>query len=179
MDVSELLVRIGQTTDKLDVKLVLMLETRDRVLGAVTSFRQVEVSRCINRERLFDGQPGLVLFAEDSDALSGPTLDDRGRPLVTPVESRIFEVSTAHVTQQDMNLVEMGIQVVALNRDEGAFVHVPWGDSDFASRITAMQQAGYSAAFIALIRRAARRGCSWILFDCDVASVDGLPKFEW
>lgn len=90
-----------------------------------------------------------------------------------------FEVSTAHITENDDNIMNRDdCPVSAYKYEYGYFVYTGAGsytEEDFR----AFAKAGLSEAFIALVRLALKNGCKFLCLDCDGFVYDDLPKFDW
>ena len=96
---------------------------------------------------------------------------------------KIMDVSTRHITHDDSLLLHDECDaclpaVIAFRKDDtGYFVHVSHDDVEETER--AMCEAGYSQAFINLVRVARAEGACMLCLDGGSASSEKLPVFDW
>lgn len=103
-----------------------------------------------------------------------------------------LDVSTAHITSADDDLLRRHLPAVRSNgsaRPELSILSVdghaygywvasllaPTGDLNEVDLIA----AGFSEAFVALMRHARNINVDWIKLDADGDDVEGLESFEW
>ena len=87
----------------------------------------------------------------------------------------VADLSTAHLTAFDRLLIgNPETRGISMSGECGALVYLPIDPADIAARAA----AGYSAAFLRIVRRAMRQRLTHLRFDADGAVVKGLPKFD-
>lgn len=102
------------------------------------------------------------------------------------------DVSTVHVKQKDMELLESladfpkennghDLPLYILTYKEGAFVRFSPSRivEDIATVTPQLLGAGFSFAFIKIIGAAAKQGIAMVRFDCDGQEIEGAQKFDW
>lgn len=95
---------------------------------------------------------------------------------------KYLDVSTAHVTEKDMQLLETrkdfanSNPVSAYNYEHGAFVVICEEVTD-----RALSDFGYSPSFVKLGRYAREHGCATIRLDCDGDKIESsaLDTNDW
>lgn len=100
---------------------------------------------------------------------------------------RTLDLSTAHVPQSDLDLLEThtrppgpgetGPVTVDARGEYGFWINVPTED-DLADKAMAVREAGYSQAFVDLLASARARGCDTLCLDCDADEDSNLPTFD-
>lgn len=86
------------------------------------------------------------------------------------------DISTRYVTREDGELMQEGLRVLGqIDEGRGALFGVPNNEE----QIESYAEAGYSAAFIAIMRELALQKIPYVRFDCDGADLDGYPTFDW
>ena len=111
-----------------------------------------------------------------------------------PKTYKHFDVSTLHVTEDDVELLEMDYQrggdgismrragpsclIVHSKYPEGFFVYVSDDDGIAANEPECMSKYGYSAAMIALMALARKNYCIYLRVDVDGALYGDLEHFE-
>ena len=111
-----------------------------------------------------------------------------------PKTYKHLDVSTLHVTEDDIELLEMDFQrgggehtkrrvepsclIVHSKYPEGFFVYVSDDDGVAANEPECMRMFGYSAAMIALMALARREYCIYLRVDVDGARYKDLETFE-
>ena len=91
-------------------------------------------------------------------------------------------LSTAHLPHFDAMALDRaakfpnqyasrGWPVPSMAREQGWLLHVGTPDD--------LGEAPESSAIQEVARYARRRGCVWVLFDCDAAKIPELPTWEW
>lgn len=96
------------------------------------------------------------------------------QPIALPC-LKVADISTAHLQISDLKIINnpeaLGVSMV---NEYGALIYLPSDQPGYAER----KRAGYSAAFLRILRLAARAGCSHVRFDGDAPVVDGLEAFS-
>lgn len=88
---------------------------------------------------------------------------------------KVFDCSTGHMSPQDNERLKDKDGPLALYDYEfGCFLHVACDDC-----VEGAIHAGFSAAFVDLIRIAKKAGCKFICLDGDGTRYEDLPWFEW
>ena len=95
---------------------------------------------------------------------------------------RFVDISTAHVTPEDMELLEnqKSLGVVAYNYPEGVFVYVPPKD-DLPTTLGAAQESGLSDSFCKALTYASSQGAYLLRLDADGDMIDDpqLDIHDW
>ena len=87
---------------------------------------------------------------------------------------RVADLSTSHLRPSDIDIINDAAAVgVSLSGEQGALVYLPE-----PSELGARTDAGYSPAFVELLRIALAQGFTHIRFDAAGTVVAGLPTFE-
>src|SRR4029453_13686608 len=95
---------------------------------------------------------------------------------------KYLDVSTGHVTKDDMELLEIAAHDSAAELPviaeylEGVICYVP---DDYDYSIKRMRKAGISESFIKLLAYARKHGCYLIRLDCDGDEIAELDKHDW
>lgn len=95
-----------------------------------------------------------------------------------PVTYKYLDISSAHISKTDSELLQESRGIIAFPYDEGAFVHVPSDGGVFEDYLKDAQQ-GYSQAFCDLLEWAFERKCAFIRIDADGEEYPDLPRFGW
>jgi hypothetical protein len=106
----------------------------------------------------------------------------KNRTSKSPVVGKYLDVSTAHITTADAKLLDLcggANPFVVYKYPEGYFVHVSIEDKYFHQTIAEARKAGYSKAFIAIMRWAWSKSCWFVRLDCDGFTYSDLPTYEW
>ncbi len=84
----------------------------------------------------------------------------------------ILELCTCHVTQSDIEKLDVEENFSAGNFEYGTFFYLPWKKCDLS---------GYSSSFRKVCALAKNKGCSFVLLDRDVSCSDSeeLDINEW
>jgi len=98
-------------------------------------------------------------------------------------------VSTAHVLQQDMELLEQenSYPYTVHNTEYGAMIYIvkdmviPVEQSvEFICDGHDLEKiVSFSRDFRRLLKLAKDNDCTWLRLDCDGSEIEGLPKHEW
>ena len=92
------------------------------------------------------------------------------------VITKVLDVSTAHITEKDNNLLSSNdTYVISYPKDHGFFVYVP----EAAKIIKTFARDGYSKAFLKLMKMASEHKCGWIMLDSDGTVYPQLKVFDW
>jgi len=103
----------------------------------------------------------------------------------------VAELSTAHMSPKDDEyLKKLALDerhpYSALGRviahGYGYFVSLSYDECCLPTQATwarSMRSIGFSATFVKVCRECKKQGFSWIYFDRDAESVDGLPTEAW
>jgi hypothetical protein len=103
----------------------------------------------------------------------------------------IAELSTAHMTPEDNEYLgklahDERHPYSALGRviahGYGYFVSLHYDDCCLptqASWARSLRSIGFSATFVKVVRECKKAGFTWVYFDRDADTVDGLPTVEW
>lgn len=97
----------------------------------------------------------------------------------------VLEISTAHITEQDGNLLEASgeaeTQVVAYSTEYGWQVYCQYENEDelFDYVVLSMKSEGYSDEMINLMKLGRQLGCRYLGIDQDGMIYDNLPQFGW
>ena len=98
-------------------------------------------------------------------------------------------VSTSHVKQEDMELLEIGnsYPYTVLNNDYGAMIYIVKSmvipveqsveficDSHESEKLVA-----FSRDFRRVLRLAQQNDCTWLRLDCDGSEIEGYPINQW
>ena len=98
---------------------------------------------------------------------------------------KYLDISTAHVSEQDMKTMALDPDTVSVyyykrRSWEGAFIHVSWdsidNDPEYRQRLL---DAGFSEEFVNIIWAARNLGCTFIRIDSDGPIYDEFPEFDW
>jgi hypothetical protein len=101
-----------------------------------------------------------------------------------------LELSTAHITERDAQILEQGITDefisgqhlifprICLKDDFGYFISVAGVESS-EGIIEEYRRAGMSEEFINLVLKADHEGHWYLRLDCDAEIDETLPKFDW
>ena len=82
--------------------------------------------------------------------------------------SKYLDCNTAHITKKDDELFRNAAgKVKRFLTGFGYWVHVSPKDSPIEEYTDDMEDAGYSAAAVAIVQMADRHGCDYILFSSD------------
>lgn len=94
-----------------------------------------------------------------------------------PVTFKSLEVSTAHISPKDNELMHRQDHGLAVYPYEfGDMIYVGgWDKLDSASLI----KFGFTPEFVLLINLAAQHGCKFLYLDRDGVIYEDLPKFDW
>lgn len=93
---------------------------------------------------------------------------------------RFMDLSTAHITLEDHDLLAgEHPHPIRYPYNYGWFVHVPEDATLRPEFIRDLEIIGFSAEFVALVRKAMDEGCCYICLDQDGDVEDGLPTFDW
>lgn len=91
------------------------------------------------------------------------------------------DVSTSHITQNDMELLAVASVIplptapLVCTYPSGAFLY----SSEFPLDRRALRGAGYSGSFIQVLRYARDNDCTLVRLDADGAIIEGLDHHEW
>lgn len=95
---------------------------------------------------------------------------------------RYVDMSTAHVTQKDMELLESqgDLGVVAYDYNEGVFVYVP-PEEDLPTTLGAAQERGLSDSFCKALTYASQQGAYLLRLDADGDMIEDpqLDLHDW
>ena len=96
-----------------------------------------------------------------------------------PYILRVLELSTAHITHADSDLLSKSgdLPFTCYDLEYGSLLYC--GEPEEAGREHDIAQAGFSAAFLLMVRMAWKHGCAWIRLDCDSFVYTDLPTFKW
>ena len=100
------------------------------------------------------------------------------KPLIT----KIFDVSTAHVTRKDDQILKKAQDIldpptlIVYPYEEGYFIYVPIVVKEYVS---SMKKEGYSKAMVTLLTRARAHDCTFLRLDCDGMIYEDLPTYDW
>lgn len=87
----------------------------------------------------------------------------------------VADLSTAHLTESDRRLIENPeTRGVSMTGEYGALVYLPLDETEITDRAG----AGYSPAFLRIVRMAMRQGLTHLRFDADGTKVERLPLFD-
>jgi hypothetical protein len=87
----------------------------------------------------------------------------------------VFDCSTGHMSKQDDDkLKDKECPLAVYDYEFGCFLYVACDDV-----VEAAIHAGFSSAFVDLIRIARKAGCKFICLDGDGTRYEDLPYFEW
>lgn len=100
-----------------------------------------------------------------------------------PYTFKCLDVSTAHITEKDNELLgqedlAVNAAISAYGYEYGFYVYSSDGatsEADFAR----MKEAGFSEELLNLIRIAYERGCKFLTLDRDGPIYNDLPQFDW
>ena len=96
---------------------------------------------------------------------------------------KCLALSTAHVTQNDMHILEANkLMPTSAPYAHGVFVFVANQEADRDEKeacILDLQKTGLSEAFCNVYRLAWKHDVDFILLDRDELEIDGLPTFDW
>ena len=88
---------------------------------------------------------------------------------------RVADLSIGHLTLPDRQLIgDPATPGVSLTGEYGALIYLPSDRADLAQR----REAGYSDAFLRIMRRATRESFTHVRFDCDGPRLPDLPFFK-
>ena len=94
------------------------------------------------------------------------------KELVTP---KYLDISTGHVAQRDMKLLEQeDCPLTVYPFEYGCWVHV----AEDVTR-TDLEKLGYSEGFCGMFVMARAASCWFIKLDCDGEHYEGLTRYEW
>ena len=85
--------------------------------------------------------------------------------------TRILDLSTAHVARKDVVLLgnlsfdKPPYLPLVIEKREGWFISVPGNIEEVEDNVPELKEAGFSEAFINLLRTARRMKCDWIILD--------------
>lgn len=91
-----------------------------------------------------------------------------------------LDVSTAHITPQDAEILETYPDelIMEAHREYGWWIWVD-SDSDIPSILKRLRNAGLSENFCMIMAKAKCNGCSWILLDRDGPWHADIPEYDW
>ena len=112
---------------------------------------------------------------------------------MTPTITKVFDVSTTHISPNDMRLIETTARahreegifakppttLIVYDYEEGCFVFAAIEDDEAENFYTTLEGHGLSHEFIALLRLAKQFGCKFLQLDRDGEIYDNLPTFNW
>ena len=90
----------------------------------------------------------------------------------------MLALSTGHITRETADLMDINRigGVVLYNKDAaGWFVHIPDSGLDFDE----LEDGECPADLYRCMKYARDNGCDWIMFDCDVETIEDLPVYNW
>lgn len=90
-----------------------------------------------------------------------------------------MDLSTGHVTQKDMELLDGDTCVIAYPYKEGAFVIVPPDLNTELQHRQDIVDAGFSVAFLEMLQYAFDAGVLIVRLDADGDQDESLPTFDW
>ena len=93
-----------------------------------------------------------------------------------PTPHTFWDVSTAHITADDAKLLEADLGPVHYTYEEGFFIPVP---DEIEQALADMEEQGFSADAIALLRKASETGIDLLRLDRDADTYIELPSLEW
>jgi hypothetical protein len=91
---------------------------------------------------------------------------------------KVANVSTAHITPADRELLMDEARAVTFTNDYGALVCVTHDDDIFTDESESWREEGFSDAFLSLMAAVREQGFDYIWFDSDGGDVDGAPTFD-
>jgi hypothetical protein len=95
---------------------------------------------------------------------------------------RIVDLSTAHITQQDSELLtKLSVDSAAIHdTGYGFIVWVPSHSDHLEDRVkTSVEIEGLSESYCEALRLAFRNDCQFVCFDCDADTVEELEIHDW
>jgi hypothetical protein len=96
--------------------------------------------------------------------------------VASPPFRTFWDVSTAHITADDAELLEADLGPVHYTYEEGFFIPVP---SEMEQALADMEEQGFSADAIALLRKASEGGIDLLRLDRDADTYAELPSHKW
>ena len=93
-----------------------------------------------------------------------------------PTPQTFWDVSTAHITADDAKLLEADLGPVHYTYPEGFFIPVP---DEIEQALADMEEQGFSADAIALLRKVSETGIDLLRLDRDADTYTELPSHEW
>lgn len=102
-----------------------------------------------------------------------------------PHVRRFMDASTSHVSETTRDwLDEQGriAAAVRTSQDESPAIHIGKTDTGwffYAPEDTDFAELEVPDDVIHLMQEARKRGCEYVMLDCDADTLDGLPVYEW
>jgi hypothetical protein len=99
-----------------------------------------------------------------------------------PFITKNLDVSTAHITKKDSELLNQKIiqdTLVIYPYGYGHFIYVPAASDLESGEASLIKSQGFSDPFINLLKLAAQSGCKYLQLDCDGTTYNDLPTFTW
>jgi hypothetical protein len=93
-----------------------------------------------------------------------------------PTPHTFWDVSTAHITADDAKLLEADLGPVHYTYAEGFFIPVP---DEIEQALADMEEQGFSADAIALLRKVSETGIDLLRLDRDADTYTELPSHAW
>jgi len=93
-----------------------------------------------------------------------------------PTPHTFWDVSTAHITADDAKLLEADLGPVHYTHKEGFFIPVP---DEIEQALADMEEQGFSADAIALLRKVSEIGIDLLRLDRDADTYTELPSHAW
>ena len=93
-----------------------------------------------------------------------------------PTPHTFWDVSTAHITANDAKLLEADLGPVHYTYAEGFIIPVP---DEIEQALADMEEQGFSAAAIALLRKVSENSIDLLRRDRDADTYTELPSHEW
>lgn len=84
-------------------------------------------------------------------------------------------LSTSHVAQVEMELLCRG----GMEQSFGHVMNYPGGAILYLGEEIDMDTSLLSPGLVASIKFAHNNGFQWLRFDCDGASIEGIPSYDW
>ena len=100
------------------------------------------------------------------------------RVFPNPTTYKYIDVSSSHVTKEDMDLLQGSMGIIAFPYEEGAFVHVPTEHGVFEGYHNEATDH-YSREFCDLLEWAHERKCAFLRIDSDGETYEDMPTFDW
>jgi len=100
-----------------------------------------------------------------------------------PTGEKTWWISTGHITEADGVLVGKPATPGHVATHDGGFGDLLCldyeNDAHFAKCISEYTSLGFSAAFIRIIKKAAKNKICWVWFDADGEEIKGWATFNW